>query len=192
MLPHISFTFFSRVQYTEERLPLYLCGGGNSSMTWDPFMLSLQHNHTSSSYLDGVWGVQQPSGEAWSHLTVYHLWQPINTCLTFFKFWFRGRGEQLGRGADDTVPFALSLQNNRDRRDWRLYKRHMNHLWQGSSSLDVTTMNYLPLYGPRSISQSLSCGPKLTRWFPMLLHPNMSCITWCCQLRQHSSQSSYV
>lgn len=48
-------------------------------------MLSLQQNHTSCLYLDGAQGVQQPSGKAYRHTTLYHLWQPINTCLTFFN-----------------------------------------------------------------------------------------------------------
>lgn len=77
------FIFFPRVQYTGAWLPLYLCDGDISSMTWGPFMLSLQHNHTSSLYLDGVRGALQPSGEAYRHTTLYHLWQPINTSLTF-------------------------------------------------------------------------------------------------------------
>ena len=82
LLPHISF-FFPTAQYTGAWLPLYLCDGDISSMTWGPFMLSLQHNHTSSLYLDGVRGAQQPSGEAYRHTPLYHLWQPINTSLTF-------------------------------------------------------------------------------------------------------------
>lgn len=42
------FLFFPRAQYTGAWLPIYLCDGDISCMTWSPFMLSLQQNHTSS------------------------------------------------------------------------------------------------------------------------------------------------
>lgn len=38
-------------------------------MTWGPFMLSLQHNHTSSLYLDGVRGVQPT---IWGSIQTYN------------------------------------------------------------------------------------------------------------------------
>lgn len=65
-------------------------------------------------------------------------------------------------------------------------KRRMNHLWQDSCLFDVPARNYLPQQRPLSISQSLNCGPQLTRWFPMP-DPNMTCITWRPQLRQRSA-----
>lgn len=63
------FIFFSWVQHTRAWLPLYLCDGDISSMTWGPFTLSFQHSHTSFS---ASWRCLGSAATIWGSIQTYN------------------------------------------------------------------------------------------------------------------------